>query len=128
VNLLTNPPLIIRKLDYHLLGKVFLLISAAYLCYFWTGLSLFFFPSELSYSDYLFGIGVATIVNIGILLPLIPYSSKIKWVIVPLQILGVIIYLDFLDGNAWLLGVLGIITNIVGINIMIWKTRKRGNI
>lgn len=118
----------IRKLDYHLLGKVFLLISAAYLCYFWTGFSLFFFPSELSYSDYLFGFSISVIINMGILITLIPYSDKIKWAAVLLQLLGIIIYSGFLGGSIWVLGLFGIITNVVGINILIWKSRKRGNI
>ncbi|NQY74240.1 MAG: hypothetical protein HRT90_05695 [Candidatus Margulisbacteria bacterium] len=125
MNLIASPYLSFKKLNYYLVGKIFLLLSAIYLCYFWTGLSLFFLPSELSFSDYLFGVGVAAFVNIGIIVPLISPSNNMKWVVIPLQILGIVIYSDFLDGSAWMLGFLGIIANIIGINIVIWKSKRR---
>ena len=106
--------------------KCFIWGSFSYLCYFWTGLSLFFFPDTLVVSDYLFGFCIALIVNLAMILPLFSFSKKCVWLVVFFQCLSIIIYSDFLDGAAWFLALIGTISNMLGFFLLYVTLIKGG--
>ena len=102
----------------------FISCSFLYLCYFWTWLSLFFFPDKLFFSDYLLGLCIALIVNLAMILPLFSFSKKFFWLILVFQCLSIIIYSDFLDGAAWFLALIGIISNGLSFILLVLKSKK----
>ena len=102
----------------------FIICTFLYLCYFLTGLSLFFFPDKLSISDYLLGLCIAFFINLAMILPLFSFAKKFFWFILFFQCSSVIIYSDFLDGAAWFLALIGIISNGLGFILLVSKSKK----